>query len=58
MSLNTLVKKLNYIIVSNKELALKEKIVSNIEEQNVVIGKRTKGLLKAYVGFLTNVTRD
>ena len=42
-SLNTLVnKKLNYIIVSNKEAELKKKIVGNIGEQNVITGKRIK----------------
>ena len=42
-SLNTSVnKKLNYIMVSNKETGPKKKIVSDIEEQNVVTGKRIK----------------
>ena len=43
-------------MVFNKEAELKKKIVGDIEEQNIVIGKRTKGRLKAYVSFLANVT--
>ena len=41
--LNTLVnKKSNYIIVFNKEAKPKKKIVNNIGEQNIIIGKRIK----------------
>ena len=43
-------------MVSNKEAKLKKKIIGDIGEQNIVTGKRTKGRLKAYVGFLANVT--
>ena len=58
-SLNTLAnKKLNYIIVSNKEAKPKKKIVSNIGEQNIITGKRIKKQLKAYIGFLANVIKD
>ena len=56
-SLNTSVKKkLYYIIVHAKEAKLKKKINSDIGEQNMVIGKRIKKQLKAYTGFLANVT--
>ena len=58
-SLNTLVnKKLNYIMVSDEEAKLKKKIISDIGEQNVVTGKRIKKQLKAYAGFLADVTKD
>jgi hypothetical protein len=33
-------------------------IISNIGEQNIIKGKRLKGYLKTYIGFLTNVTKD
>jgi hypothetical protein len=42
-SLNTLVKKLYYIIVLTDEAELKKKINSNIGEQNIVKRKRLKG---------------
>jgi len=29
-----------------------------IGEQNIIKGKRLKGYLKAYIGFLTNITKD
>jgi len=55
-SLNTLVKKkLYYKMVPIKKAKLKKKINSNIEKQNVVIGKRIKKCLKAYIGFLANI---
>jgi len=38
-----------------KEAELKKKFNSNIREQNIVIGKRIKKQLKAYVGFLANI---
>ena len=38
------------------EAKLKKKINSNIGEQNMVKGKRLKGRLKIYIGFLANVT--
>ena len=44
-------------MVSN-EAEPKKKIVSNIGEQNVVTGKRIKKQLKAYTGFLADVTKD
>ena len=58
LSSNTLVKKLYYIIVLTNKAKLKKKINSNIGEQNVVKGKRLKGRLKVYIGFLINITRD
>jgi hypothetical protein len=58
-SLKTLAKKkLYYIIVPANKVELKKKIVGNIEERNVIQGKRLKERLKAYVGFLANVTKD
>jgi len=55
-SLNTLIKKkLHYKIVFIKEAKLKKKINSNVGEQNVVIGKRIKKRLKAYIGFLADI---
>jgi len=57
-SLNTLVKKPYYILVPTNKAKLKKKINGNIGEQNVVKGKRLKGRLKIYVGFLTNVTNQ
>jgi len=38
-----------------KETELKKKINSNVEEQNVIIRKRIKKRLKAYVGFLADI---
>jgi len=38
-----------------KEAKLKRKINSNIREWNIVIGKRIKKQLKAYIGFLANI---
>ena len=57
-SLNTLVKKSNYIIVSNKEAEPKKKIIGDIGEQNIITGKRIKKQLKAYIGFLANVIKN
>ena len=58
-SLNTLVKKKPYyIIIFTKEAELKKKINGNIGEQNIVIGKRIKKRLKAYIGFLANITKN
>ena len=45
-------------MVSNKEAEPKKKIIGNIGEQNIVIGKRIKKQLKAYTGFLANITKD
>jgi hypothetical protein len=45
------------MVPSNKAKP-KKNIVGNVEERNVVKGKRLKGRLKTYVGFLTNVTED
>ena len=45
-------------MISNKEAEPKKKIIGNIGQQNVVIGKRIKKQLKAYIGFLANVTKD
>ena len=59
LSLNTLVKKKPYyIIVPTNKAKPKKNIISNIGEQNIIKGKRLKGRLKAYIGFLTNVTKD
>jgi len=57
-SLNTLVKKLHYIMVLTNKAKLKKKINSNIKEQNMVKGKRLKGQLKDYIGFLTNIINN
>jgi len=55
-SLNTLAKKKpHYEMVPIKEAKPKKKINSNVGEQNVVIGKRIKKRLKAYIGFLADV---
>ena len=51
-------KKLYYIIVPANKDKLKKNIISNIKEQNIIKGKRLKEHLKAYVGFLTNITKD
>ena len=51
-------KKSNYIMVSNKEAEPKKKIVSNIGEQNIITRKRIKKQLKAYAGFLANITKE
>ena len=45
------------MVLTNKT-KLKKNIVGNIGERNVVKGKRPKDRLKAYVGFLTNITKD
>ena len=45
-------------MVSNKEAKPKKKIIGDIGEQNIVIGKRIKKWLKAYIGFLANVTKN
>ena len=58
-SLNILVKKkLYYIMVPAEEVKPKKKINGNVGEQNMVIGKRIKKQLKAYIGFLANITKD
>jgi hypothetical protein len=36
----------------------KKNIISDIREQNIVKRKRLKGQLKAYAGFLANITKD
>jgi hypothetical protein len=57
--LNTLAKKKpHYVIVLTNKAELKKNIVGNIGERNVIKGKRLKGRPKAYVGFLTNITKD
>jgi hypothetical protein len=57
--LNTLVKKkLYYIIVLANKDKLKKNIINNIGELNIIKGKRLKEYLKAYIGFLTNITKD
>jgi hypothetical protein len=59
LSSNTLAKKKpHYIIVPTNEAEPKKNIIGNIKEQNIVKGKRLKGQLKAYTGFLANVTKD
>jgi len=45
------------MVLTNKA-KLKKNIISNIGERNVIKGKRLKERLKAYVGFLTDVTKD
>ena len=45
-------------MVPAEEAKLKKKIDGNIGEQNIVIGKRIKKQLKAYIGFLANITKD
>jgi hypothetical protein len=51
-------KKLYYIIVPTNKAEPKKNIVGDIGEQNMVKGKRLKGQLKAYAGFLANITED
>jgi len=51
-------KKPHYIIVPSNKAKLKKNIISDIGERNVVKGKRLKGYLKTYTGFLTNITED
>jgi hypothetical protein len=59
LSLNTSVKKKpHYIIVPTNEAEPKKNIVGNIGEQNIVKGKRLKEQLKAYIGFLADITKD
>jgi len=59
LSSNTSIKKKpHYIIVPTNKAKPKKNIISNIGEQNVVKGKRLKERPKAYVGFLTNITKD
>ena len=41
-----------------EEAKLKKKINGNIEEQNMVIKKRIKKQLQAYIGFLADITKD
>ena len=43
-------------MVPAKEAKPKKKINSNVGEQNMVTGKRIKKWLKAYIGFLADVT--
>ena len=58
-SSNTSVKKKpHYIMVPAEEVKPKKKINGNVGEQNMVIGKRIKKQLKAYIGFLADVTKD
>ena len=45
-------------MVPTDEAEPKKNIVGDIGEQNVVQGKRLKGRLKAYTGFLADVTKD
>jgi len=45
------------MVLTNKA-KLKKNIVGDIGEQNIIKGKRFKEHLKAYVGFLTNITKD
>ena len=59
LSLNTLVKKkLYYNLVPADKAKLKKNIIGNIGERNVIKGKRIRERLKAYIGFLTDVTKD
>ena len=59
LSLNTSAKKKPYyIMVLTNKAKLKKNIVGDIGERNIVKGKRLKERLKAYVGFLTNITKD
>jgi len=58
LSLNTSAKKPHYVLVPTNKAKLKKKINGDIGEQNVVKGKRLKGQLKIYVGFLTDVTNQ
>ena len=51
-------KKPYYKMVPTKEAELKKKINSNIKEQNIVIKKRIKKWLQAYIGFLANITKN
>jgi hypothetical protein len=51
-------KKPYYIIVPTDKAELKKNIVGNIGEQNMVKEKRLKGQLKAYTGFLADITED
>jgi len=37
---------------------LKKNIIRDIGERNIIKGKRYKERLKAYIGFLTNVTKN
>ena len=57
-SLSTSAKKPHYVMVPTDEAEPKKKIDGDVGEQNVVKGKRLKGRLKAYAGFLAEVTRD
>ena len=45
------------MVPTNKAKLLKN-IIGNIGKQNIIKGKRLKGHLKAYIGFLTNITKD
>jgi len=45
-------------MVPSNKAKLKKNIIGNIGERNVVKGKRLKGRLKTYIGFLTNITKD
>ena len=57
-SSSILAKKLHYIIIPAEETKPKKKINGNIKEQNVVIKKIVKKQLKAYAGFLTDITKN
>ena len=53
---STLVKKKPYYkIVPTKKAEPKKKIDSNIGEQNIVIKKKIKKQLQAYISFLANI---
>ena len=45
-------------MVFTKEAKLKKKINNNIGEQNIVIKKRIKKQLNAYIGFLANIINN
>jgi hypothetical protein len=45
------------MVLTNKA-KLKKNIVGDIGERNVIKGKRYKERLKAYIGFLTDVTEN
>ena len=57
-SLSNSTKKLYYVIVLTEEAELKKNINGDIGEQNVVLGKRIKKRLKAYIGFIADVIKD
>jgi hypothetical protein len=58
-SLNTSVKKKpHYIMVPANKAKPKKNIIGDVEERNIIKGKRVKERLKAYIGFLTDVIKD